>query len=378
MKAHWRDPALGSGAAPPRLSPGQPRRAHRHAGYDRYLEAKHRMIRTFEEFFGAEVRFSGSLWYPPSSYRLWHTNETQPGWRMYVIDFDEPLADPAETSFFRYMDSRTERDRHAAASARGWSGSSRPSRIRPGCSGTASSTPPAPPLELRLRRPGRLDGPPSRGRPEGRGSVRPPAARPRRPPAGPAPRLPAIRRVGVRKSYPGVDAVRGIDLTVAQGETFGFLGPNGAGKTTTIAMLCTLAVPTAGRIEIAGHDTRTAPGRVRRNLGIVFQETHPRRRPDRRGEPPLPRRPVLPAPGDAAGARRRDAGPGRAADRRDALVRTFSGGMQPSAGDRPRPASPAPRCCSWTSRPSAWIRRPALGSGLIWTRSASARRPRCS
>jgi Nif11 domain len=105
MKAHWRDPALGSCA---------PRRDFHlvnldehvdHAGYDRYLEAKHRMIRTLEEFFGSEVRFSGSLWYPPSSYRLWHTNETQPGWRMYVIDFDE---EPAGTSFFRYMDPRTE------------------------------------------------------------------------------------------------------------------------------------------------------------------------------------------------------------------------------------------------------------------------------
>jgi hypothetical protein len=105
MKAHWRDPALGSGA---------PRRDFHlvnldehvdHAGYDRYLEAKHRMVRTLEEFFGSEIRFSGSLWYPPSSYRLWHTNETQPGWRMYVIDFDEA---PAGTSFFRYMDPRTE------------------------------------------------------------------------------------------------------------------------------------------------------------------------------------------------------------------------------------------------------------------------------
>lgn len=105
MKAHWRDPGLGSGA---------PRRDFHlvnldehvdHDGYDRYLEAKHRMIRTLEEFFDSDVRFSGSLWYPPSSYRLWHTNETQPGWRMYVIDFDEPPT--AETSFFRYMDPRT-------------------------------------------------------------------------------------------------------------------------------------------------------------------------------------------------------------------------------------------------------------------------------
>jgi hypothetical protein len=106
MKAHWRDPALGSGA---------PRRDFHlvnldehvaHDGYDRYLEAKHRTVRTLEEFFDSEVRFSGSLWYPPSSYRLWHTNETQPGWRMYVIDFDEPPADPADMSFFRYMDAR--------------------------------------------------------------------------------------------------------------------------------------------------------------------------------------------------------------------------------------------------------------------------------
>jgi hypothetical protein len=108
MRAHWRDPALGSGA---------PRRDFHlvnldehiaHDGYDRYLEAKHRLVRTLEEFFGDEVRFSGSLWYPPSSYRLWHTNETQPGWRMYVIDFDEPPAGPAETSFFRYLDPRTQ------------------------------------------------------------------------------------------------------------------------------------------------------------------------------------------------------------------------------------------------------------------------------
>ncbi|MEU7883494.1 ABC transporter ATP-binding protein [Microbispora bryophytorum] len=85
--------------------------------------------------------------------------------------------------------------------------------------------------------------------------------------------VPAIRATGLHKSYPDVDAVRGVDLTVEQGETFGLLGPNGAGKSTIIAMLCTLAVPTAGRIEVAGHDTRTAPGPVRRSLGIVFQES---------------------------------------------------------------------------------------------------------
>lgn len=78
-----------------------------HPGYDRYFEAKLRTVSALEEFFGAEVRSSGCLWYPPSSYRLWHTNQTQPGWRMYVIDFDGPFDDPAESSFFRYLDPRT-------------------------------------------------------------------------------------------------------------------------------------------------------------------------------------------------------------------------------------------------------------------------------
>jgi hypothetical protein len=106
MEAHWRDPELGSGATRRDFHLVNLDEHVAHDGYERYLEAKHRVIRTLEEFFGDEIRFSGSLWYPPSSYRLWHTNETQPGWRMYVIDFDEPPA--GETSFFRYMDPRTE------------------------------------------------------------------------------------------------------------------------------------------------------------------------------------------------------------------------------------------------------------------------------
>jgi ABC-2 type transport system ATP-binding protein len=162
---------------------------------------------------------------------------------------------------------------------------------------------------------------------------RPPASGARAPAlatydTGPAPDTPAIRAVGVRKSYPGVEAVRGIDLTVAQGETFGFLGPNGAGKTTTIAMLCTLVTPTAGRIEIAGHDTRTAPDRARRELGLVFQETtldgdltaeeNLRFHADLYSLP----RATLPARVDAmldlVGL----------VARQDTLVRTFSGGMR--------------------------------------------------
>ncbi|WP_306434456.1 ATP-binding cassette domain-containing protein [Actinomadura roseirufa] len=94
-------------------------------------------------------------------------------------------------------------------------------------------------------------------------------------PAEPTRTTPAITATGLRKRYPGAsaDAVAGVDLTIAPGESFGFLGPNGAGKTTTIAMLCTLAVPTSGRVEIAGHDTRTDAAAARRRIGLIFQES---------------------------------------------------------------------------------------------------------
>src|SRR5205807_5998147 len=60
---------------------------------------------------------------------------------------------------------------------------------------------------------------------------------------------------------------------IEPGETFGFLGPNGAGKSTTIAMLCTLARPTAGRARVAGADVVREPAVVRRQIGLVFQDT---------------------------------------------------------------------------------------------------------
>lgn len=83
----------------------------------------------------------------------------------------------------------------------------------------------------------------------------------------------SVRARGLAKSYPDGPAVRGVDLTVAQGETYGFLGPNGAGKSTTIAMLCTLTAPSAGRAWISGYDVAADPHQVRRRIGLVFQDT---------------------------------------------------------------------------------------------------------
>src|ERR1700722_8431104 len=68
-----------------------------------------------------------------------------------------------------------------------------------------------------------------------------------------------------------VEAVRGVDITVAEGEIVGFLGPNGASKTTTLRMLTTLLKPTAGTATVAGADLLRDPAGVRRRIGYVPQ-----------------------------------------------------------------------------------------------------------
>jgi ABC-2 type transport system ATP-binding protein len=69
-----------------------------------------------------------------------------------------------------------------------------------------------------------------------------------------------------------VDAVRGVDLQVSEGEVFGFLGPNGAGKSTTVRMLTTLTTITSGSAQVAGIDVAADPDGVRRAIGVALQE----------------------------------------------------------------------------------------------------------
>jgi ABC-2 type transport system ATP-binding protein len=72
-----------------------------------------------------------------------------------------------------------------------------------------------------------------------------------------------IEAVGLSRRFGSITAVEDLDLTIPDGEVFGFLGPNGAGKTTTIRMLCGLISCSSGRATIEGHDVGTREGRTR-------------------------------------------------------------------------------------------------------------------
>jgi ABC-2 type transport system ATP-binding protein len=86
----------------------------------------------------------------------------------------------------------------------------------------------------------------------------------------------AVETVGLVKQYRSrggtVDAVRGVDISVREGEVFGFLGPNGAGKSTTVKMLTTLLSITSGTARVAGVDVARDPSAARRRMGVALQE----------------------------------------------------------------------------------------------------------
>jgi ABC-2 type transport system ATP-binding protein len=82
----------------------------------------------------------------------------------------------------------------------------------------------------------------------------------------------AIETHQLTKAYNSLKAVDSLDISVESGEIFGLLGPNGAGKTTTVSMLCTILKPTSGTATVNGFDIVHEANKVRKSIGIVFQD----------------------------------------------------------------------------------------------------------
>ncbi len=80
-----------------------------------------------------------------------------------------------------------------------------------------------------------------------------------------------VQMTNVSMSFGQLQAVDQVSFTVERGEVFGFLGPNGAGKTTTIRLLLGLLVPSTGRAEVLGFDTRTQAAAIREHCGALLE-----------------------------------------------------------------------------------------------------------
>jgi ABC-2 type transport system ATP-binding protein len=84
----------------------------------------------------------------------------------------------------------------------------------------------------------------------------------------------AISVEGLRKSYGPLEAVRGIDFEVHEGEVFGLLGPNGAGKTTTVEILEGLRPRSGGKVSVLGYDPEVQPRALKNRIGVCLQATN--------------------------------------------------------------------------------------------------------
>ena len=83
----------------------------------------------------------------------------------------------------------------------------------------------------------------------------------------------AIEVHGLRKAYGELEAVRGVDFEIREGEVFGLLGPNGAGKTTTVEILEGYRTRDAGEVSVLGHDPQRPGPEFRQRIGVVLQQS---------------------------------------------------------------------------------------------------------
>ncbi|MEW6143974.1 MAG: ABC transporter ATP-binding protein [Thermodesulfobacteriota bacterium] len=81
-----------------------------------------------------------------------------------------------------------------------------------------------------------------------------------------------IKAEGITKSFGGMEALRGVDLSIKKGEFYTLFGPNGAGKTTFVKILSTLAKPTSGKLTVAGRDAVKNPDGVRGVTGVLSHD----------------------------------------------------------------------------------------------------------
>ena len=81
----------------------------------------------------------------------------------------------------------------------------------------------------------------------------------------------AIETKQLSKAFGKVTAVNNLNLSIEEGEIFGFLGPNGAGKSTTIRMLCGILEPTAGSATVGGYDIATQTDKIKAIIGYMSQ-----------------------------------------------------------------------------------------------------------
>ena len=132
----------------------------------------------------------------------------------------------------------------------------------------------------------------------------------------------------LKKKFDEITAVDGISFEVKKGEIFGFLGPNGAGKSTTISILATLAEPTSGEARINGFNVMKNRNDVRKSIGLVFQDPSLDDRLTAEENLRFHARLYEISPADYKKRVEEVLDLVELKDRRNDLVRTFSGGMK--------------------------------------------------